>query len=213
MNTSDSDKGRRIRRIFVRGSVVVATALVIGSGVAAAAPVSSTINGCVGLTGLLRIVNSGTACAPLEKPLQWNAQGVPGPAGPQGPAGPSGPAGPAGDTGAPGPTGPAGPQGQQGQQGVPGPAGSSGITGYEHAFLSVPIPNGGFRTGTLDCPAGKRVLSGGGVLNSSFLTLQESHGFDFDVAGVHHSGWLVDVQNGTGGDRTFSVFVICATVS
>jgi len=207
MNTSDSDKGRRIRRIFVRGSVVVATALVIGSGVAAAAPVSSTINGCVGLSGLLRIVNPGTACGPLEKPLQWNAEGVPGPAGPQGPAGPAGPTGPAGPQGDTGAQGPAGPQGPQG---VPG---SSGITGYEHVFLSVPIPNGGFRTGTLECPAGKRVLSGGGVLNSSFLTLQESHGFDFDVAGVHHSGWLIDVQNGTGGDRTFSVFAICATLS
>lgn len=197
----------------MRGSVVVATALVIGSGVAAAAPVSSAINGCVGLTGLLRIVNPGTACGPLEKPLQWNAQGVPGPVGPQGPAGAQGPSGPAGPAGPKGDTGAQGPAGPQGLQGTPGPAGSSGITGYEHVFLSVPIPNGAFRSGTLECPAGKRVLSGGGVLNSGFLTLQESHGFDFDVAGVHHSGWLIDVQNGTGGDRSFSVFAICANVS
>jgi hypothetical protein len=77
----------------------------------------------------------------------------------------------------------------------------------------VQIPNGAFRTGTLECPAGKRVLSGGGVLNSSFLTLQESHAFDSEVAGVRRSGWLINVQNGTGGDRTFSVFAICATVS
>jgi hypothetical protein len=80
-------------------------------------------------------------------------------------------------------------------------------------FQSVAIPNGASRTGTLECPAGQRVLSGGAVLNSTFLTLQETHAFDFDVAGVHHSGWLVDVQNGLGGDRTFSVFVICANVS
>ena len=80
-------------------------------------------------------------------------------------------------------------------------------------FEPVAIPNGGFRTGTVECPAGKRVLGGGAVMNSSFLTLEESHAFDFDVAGVHHSGWLVDVQNGNGGDRSFSVFAICANVS
>jgi hypothetical protein len=80
-------------------------------------------------------------------------------------------------------------------------------------FAPVDIPNGAFRSGTVDCPAGKRVLGGGGVLNSGFLTLQESHAYDFDSAGVHHSGWLVDVQNGNGGDRSFNVFAICANVS
>ena len=202
---------------MLRSGVVAVTGLVIGAGVAAAsasAPNNTVINGCVGLAGALRVLSPpATNCGLLEKPLQWNAQGPTGPQGPAGPTGPSGPAGPAGATGAIGATGATGAQGPAGPQGAQGPAGSSGITGYEHVFLSVAIPNGAFRTGTLECPAGKRVLSGGGVLNSTFLTLNESHGFDFDSGAVHHSGWLVDVQNGLGGDRTFSVFVICANVS
>jgi hypothetical protein len=212
MTTSNLEKSRRIRRNLLRAGVVVATGLVIGAGVAAAAAPSNTvINGCVGPTGLLRVLDPpATNCGLLEKPLQWNAQGPTGPQGPQGPAGTAGPAGPAGPVGPQGANGALGPQGQQGPQ---GPAGSSGITGYEQVFRSVAIPSGAFRTGTLECPAGKRVLGGGAVLNSTFLTLQETHAFDFDVASVHHSGWLVDVQNGLGGDRTFSVFTICANVS
>lgn len=104
--------------------------------------------------------------------------------------GASGPAGAQGETGAQGPAGPQGPQGPQ------GPAGASGITGYQHVSATVQIPNGAFRTGTVDCSAGKRVLSGGAALRSTF-----------------RSGWLVDVQNLNGGDRTFQVFAICATVS
>jgi hypothetical protein len=211
MTTSDSEKSRRIRRLLVRGSAVALTVLVIGAGIAAAAAPDSMINGCVGPTGVLRVLNPpATGCGLLERPIQWNVQGPTGPQGPAGPAGPAGPTGPAGPAGPQGETGAPGPAGPQGPAGPPGP---SGITGYQHVFQSVPIPNGAFRNGTLDCPAGKRVLSGGAVLNSTFLTLQESHGFDFDVAGVHHSGWFVDVQNGTGGDRDFSVFVICANVS
>src|SRR5436309_1149056 len=61
-------------------------------------------NGLAGPTG---------SCGVLGQPLDWNAQGIPGPSGPQGiagasgPSGPNGASGPFGATGATGPTGPA----------------------------------------------------------------------------------------------------------
>lgn len=209
MNTSNSAKRRRI--LFRAGLVSVAGLVICAGVAAAAAPSDNVINGCVGPTGLLRVLNPpATNCGLLEKPLQWNAQGPAGPQGPTGPAGPVGPAGPAGPAGAQGETGAQGPAGPQGPQ---GPAGASGLTGYQHVSASVQIPNGAFRTGTIECPAGKRVLSGGATLISTFLVLNDSHPFDVSNGSGFRSGWLVDVQSSGGGDRSFIVFAICANVS
>ena len=41
--------------------------------------------------GMMRLVNSSTACHNNETRIQWNEEGPPGPAGPAGPAGPPGP--------------------------------------------------------------------------------------------------------------------------
>ena len=72
--------------------------------------------------------------------------------------------------------------------------------------------DGESRTLTAECPAGKRVFGGGAELNSTFLTLNESHAFDFELAGQQHSGWFIDVTNGHGASRDVHVFAICATV-
>lgn len=164
----------------------------------------NTNGGLLTSKGDLRVVDTAADCKSWETPVTWNQAGQPGQQGPPGPAGPQGPQGPQGAAGV---------DGQDGIDGAPGPQGPAGVSGYEHVRRSVSIPNGAFRTGTLDCPTGKRVLSGGAFLNSTFLELKESHAYDFDNAGVHHSGWLVDVQSIGGGNRDFTVFVICADVS
>ena len=73
-------------------------------------------------------------------------------------------------------------------------------------------------TATLECPSGKRVLSGGASLSfgpdfPDVLSLRDSHGFDFDQLGVHHSGWLVRVRNDDTVPATFQEIITCATIS
>ncbi|WP_037266210.1 collagen-like protein [Kibdelosporangium aridum] len=195
MTTDSANRNHRIRRTLLRGGTAVGVVLLIGTGVAGAQPGATTIKGCVGTTGLLRVIAPAQNCGLLEKPLEWNSQGPQGPSGPTGPAGPAGPEGPKGDTG---------PQ---------GPAGPSGIIGYEQVFTPIDSPDGSLRSGNIDCPQGKRVFGGGATMNNLSLELVESHSYDFEVAGVRHSGWFVDVQNRGGGDRTFHVFAICANAS
>src|SRR5262245_31604311 len=62
----------------------------VGGGVAAAQVAGGVINACVNnSSGTIHI---GTACSSNEIPLQWNAQGVPGPQGTAAATGPQGPA-------------------------------------------------------------------------------------------------------------------------
>jgi type VI protein secretion system component Hcp len=66
------------------------------SAVAAVPVANAQVQGCVGKTGLLRIVDDASACKKKETPIELAGAGdagVPGPAGPAGPAGPPGPQG------------------------------------------------------------------------------------------------------------------------
>ncbi|MCU0314011.1 MAG: hypothetical protein MUC84_08130, partial [Solirubrobacteraceae bacterium] len=77
------------------------------------------------------------------------------------PAGPAGPPGASGPAGAPGATGAAGPQG------VPGP---SGVSAYERVQRFADIAPGATLVDVVaSCPAGKRLLGGGGVVQDSKL--------------------------------------------
>jgi hypothetical protein len=82
--------------------------------------------------------------------------------------------------GAPGAPGAAGPVGPQGPAGPPGPPGAGGS--FQLARVAVPSGNDTNNIKILDvvCPAGKRVVGGGGDLNSSVqndtrLALQDSY--------------------------------------
>jgi hypothetical protein len=85
-------------------------------------------------------------------------KGDPGPAGAQGPQGEPGPKGDTGEQG------PKGDTGAQGPQGLPGPQGVVGISGYEIVTVET-VPDSSVHTDVdVLCPAGKRVLGGGGRL-------------------------------------------------
>ena len=74
--------------------------------------------------GRIRVVGADEACKTNETTVDWNAQGLQGPAGVAGAAGPAGAQGFAGLAGTMGPagaTGPAGPQGSAGADGAVGP--------------------------------------------------------------------------------------------
>jgi hypothetical protein len=109
----------------------VVMVLVVGVGAVLAGPVAlqiidpeGVIHACYRIgasssAGQLRVVEPGEACKANELPLEWNANGEPGPQGPQGEQGLQGEQGPQGE---PGPQGEQGEKGEQGDQGPPGPA-------------------------------------------------------------------------------------------
>lgn len=100
------------------------------------------------------------------------------PAGPPGPPGPQGPQGPAGPTGPPGPAGPTGPE---------GPAGPDPLANCE---LVESVSETGEALAA--CPAGTRLMTGGGACDNSMLT----HPVQWDVGQIQESrptaaGWRV----------------------
>jgi hypothetical protein len=102
------------------------------------------------------------------------ATGQSGPAGPTGVAGATGatgPEGPSGPAGAMGPAGPSGPSGAVGATGPTGPSGAAGVIGWEQvkvlagfgrALPALPNTDVVIRA---QCPMGKRLLSGGYVVD------------------------------------------------
>jgi hypothetical protein len=175
--------GRFVRSGFVRVvSIATVFALVFAAGsvfVALGDSAPVTYYACLKDGGLLvdgTLSNVGTR-APDRCPIgahviSWNQQGpqgVPGPAGPQGAQGDTGPQGPQGAQGEEGPQGVPGPTGATGPQ---GPAGASGLSGYEIVQVTGPVGTEFQRIEVLtaSCPAGKKVLGGGGfpVLDAGF---------------------------------------------
>ncbi len=79
--------------------------------------------------------------------------------------GPQGPAGPKGDKGLKGDKGDKGATGAAGAAGPAGPPGPSGISGYQVVRVTPGVTGSLFSSVEVDCPAGKKVLGGGGNAN------------------------------------------------
>jgi hypothetical protein len=169
----------------------------------------------VGKNTLYNVVTSPSlplACIKGDIAVQWNQAG---PMGPQGPAGLTGPAGPAGPQGDPGPAGadgaqgPAGPQGDPGADGAQGPQGDPSISGYEVVRGPTVTGGGGTYTATATCPAGKKVLGGGGSQGDFGYYLDDSRPND------DGSGWQVQYSPDSGdlhGGGIGEAWAICAFV-
>ena len=80
--------------------------------------------------------------------------------------------------------GPAGPAGAAGAQGAQGAA---GVSGYERKFvIAGPFDSSSPKTGEASCPAGKKLLGGGGRLHHLQaapppIAIQESYAVDGDT--------------------------------
>jgi hypothetical protein len=147
-------------------------------------------------------------------------QGLPGAIGPQGDTGPQGlqglpgaqgPAGgpgPKGDQGLPGPKGDTGPQGPQG---VPG----AGISGYEVAYAESAFDSSSHKALTVDCPAGKTVLGGGG---EAFASLGDPNRNSAPIVvrnnEPYFNGWGIIADEFAPYEQNWllRVFAICANV-
>ncbi len=136
------------------------------------------------------------------------------PAGPQGPQGPKGSKGSKGD------------KGQKGEKGDRGAAGSAGVSGYEvvnQTFKEVFIENSGGMRGlsevkTVNCPTGKRAISGGTNLGTNVTQngQQRSVSVSMSAPNGTGTGWSVQLFNNetTGGGTSIDlqVYAICASV-
>jgi hypothetical protein len=113
-----------------------------------------------------------------------------GPAGPQGPAGAQGPAGPAG---------PAGPE---------GPAGAPGVSGYQVISAVSAVDSSSPKTLVLACPAGKKVISGGGT--GGFIGVVST-----SMAAPDGSSWVVQAREPVpfAGGWGLAGRAICGVVS
>jgi hypothetical protein len=159
------------RRGVIGALAVVALLIVAVPIVKLATSSPDVLEACVNPgNGMMRLVDSTTACHNNETRVSWNVEGPagpPGPMGPVGPAGPAGPTGPIGSTGATGATGPAGPAGPA------GPPGSSSA-GPPFVWICTPAhyPNRGggaqadlyvFNGGATTAAVGVNILDKNGV--------------------------------------------------
>lgn len=99
--------------------------------------------------------------------------------------------------GEPGPAGATGPQ---------GPAGP-GVTGMQIVYRNfAPVPALPV-TNTVQCPPGKRVISGGYAVN--LTTVQVGQSFPLNSA----DGWGVSTFNGTGAPFALTIIAICGDIA
>lgn len=157
---------------------------------------NGAISGCVGPSGLLRVIDSGATCNENETPMTWNQ---------------TGPQGPAGSQGQPGP------QGLQGPQGQPGPQGPAGVSGYHVVQVSDTLPphSPALPIGMIAfCKPGELALSGGYTTSwTSGQTVGAGLVEYEDQPWTNGSGWVVGFTNYTGTSVDVRVWVVCATVN
>jgi len=155
------------------------------------------------------------------------ARGAVGPQGVKGDVGATGAQGPkgiTGATGAQGPKGNTGAQGPKGDAGVPGavgPQGVPGLSGYEQIQAASSYDGSDMKTATAMCTTGKKVLSGGVIINSPpgqhqlGVYIDDSFPVATNGSSVGDAGWTAGASESAelGAVWGIEVYAICATVA
>jgi len=160
-------------RIIVAIGIVAALLVIAGVATASIPDANGTLHACVKkVGGQVRAIDpsAGQTCNSNEYPETWNL------------------------TGLDGAKGSPGPPGLQGMQGDPG------SSGYEVDRTQFTADGSGDGHGEVDCPDGKRPLSGGVELSSQLRAWRNRPNDD-------GTGWVADVT-GTA-NATFAVYAIC----
>ena len=108
------------------------------------------------------------------------------------------------------PAGPRGDKGEKGDKGDKGATGSPGISAHEFlqsAATSVAPNVSGFATAT--CPAGKRVLGGGGHIAGAV----QGAGFLWQSIPLSNTEWRVAYKNTSAANVSIWAYAVCATVA
>jgi type VI secretion system secreted protein Hcp len=142
------------RTLLIAAALLAVVAAGAGTYAYAAASDGTTIHGCVGGDGKLRVLSSSEGCKKDETALSWNTVGPAGAQGATGPAGVQGLAGPAGRDGRDGLNGsaatPPDPNAIAGTLAVTGQkqgAFNTTLTGFSHEIVSPRDPASGLPTG------------------------------------------------------------------
>jgi hypothetical protein len=134
-----------------------------------------------------------------------------GPTGPTGGPGPAGSPGPVGLAGGPGPAGPTGGPGPTGATGPSGPTGLSGLANVTEVSSDFTAAATTQTSGTVTCPSGQNVLSGGALANTydTSVSINSSAPYASSAGGLVDS-WDVYLNNPTTDPVAFTVYAICA---
>ena len=98
------------------------------------------------------------------------------------------------------------PAGPQGLKGDPGAAGTPGISGYQVVSSpNVSIDPGQYGTAGVDCPAGKKVIGGGGGTEGDAPVVLTQPYMNYD--------WAVVARNDGAGPASVGAIAYCANVS
>ena len=117
------------------------------------------------------------------------------------------PAGPKGDKGEKGDKGDKGDKGEKGDKGDKGEVGLA-----QHQFLQgtlVSVAANGIGFASVSCPAGKRVLGGGGHVAGTVA----GAGYLWQSIPTSNTSWRVAYKNMTGANISIWAYAVCATVS
>ena len=110
-----------------------------------------------------------------------------------------------------GASGPQGPKGERGDRGDRGPAGPPGSSGLEVVTADRTVVDQVFNAAEVSCPAGKKVLGGGGT--PSTYAGPEGPFLVWSTPTPGLNGWRVGEGRVKAGDWTVRVYVICANAS
>ncbi len=121
------------------------------------------------------------------------------------PVGRRGATGAPGAQGAKGDTGAQGAPGAQGAKGDTGAQGAPGVSGYQRVSGTFDNPAGTQSRGEVSCPAGKQVL-GGGVVGFGGTTQSVNSSYPLNDT------WVAFMNNTSGTNQPFTIFVICGVV-
>lgn len=102
-----------------------------------------------------------------------------------------------------------GPRGPQGETGATGATGSPGVSGWETVSSTSVNDSSNQKTVVVNCPAGKKVVGGGGNASGGYAFLVVSQ----PVALVASGGWGVMAAEspGTSASWTLTAYAICVT--
>jgi hypothetical protein len=104
------------------------------------------------------------------------------------------------------PAGPPGPKGDRGDAGAPG------ISGYELIMERNISTTGVFNSVGATCPAGKRVIGGGGA-TAGGIVIGDGPYIIVSQPSLDGRGWLVQTARTVDGYSNVLAFAICANVS
>lgn len=148
--------------------------------------------------------------------LKPGARGETGAAGAMGPEGPQGAAGPQGE---PGPAGADGPAGAPGPAGADGPAGPAGISGLERVVGGSANNSQSPKSATATCPAGKKVLGTGSLVQGAATGSNPNLLTDVAVLATLVDAGLTTVQaiaaeeEPTGANWGLTAYAMCGYAS